>query len=593
MDNILFFYRLVRSYKVDLAKTMVAVITTTLAILLTGYGLRQLVDLGFSDENIRLLNYSVLALIGLATVLSLSAYMRTSTTALLSEKVTNDLRKSLFHHVIMTKQSVLEMQNTGNILSILSADIEHIRQFISGSAATAIRTGLQIIGASSLLVIQSPKLAIYLFIGLPLIFLPLLLFGKKVKVLSTKVQEEEGGALAFAKERLVDLMTIKAFQNEVKTSTTFSHLLDEKLVTATKRTKVRSLVISLVIFLVFSGIASILWLGAYEVIYDRLSPGQLSAFVFYAIIVAGSINNFADVFTSYTQALGAKTRIESLYNLENEALELDYGSDTANSVQKPISFTSLAFQNVTFSYPQRPDVTVFDNLSLRLAKPESIALVGASGAGKSTIFKLLLGFYEMNKGDFLINDQKIPFADIPNYRSLFSLVPQDPIIFHDTIFNNIRMGNETASLDDVKKVMKMAHVDHFVDRFPHGLDTIVGDRGVRLSGGQRQRIALARALLRDSPILLLDEATNALDSESEFHIQQAMKTVLQQKSAIIIAHRLSTIKEVDCIYMLDNNSIGAKGTHDELMKTSKEYAKLAQQQFANDSEKAKQDIQAV
>lgn len=572
--SVSFFFSLVQPYRSDLIKTMLAILTTTSAILLTGYGLRRLVDMGFSAENTMIVNASAGILIAIAITLSISAFVRTYTTAMLAEKVTNDLRKQIFEHLVYVKQSIFERQNTGDLLSTLSSDIEQIRQFISGSAATGIRTTLQIIGASTLLVYQSPKLALYLFLGLPCVFLPILIFGKKVKTLSSGVQNQEGQALAYAKEQLSDLLSIKAFQHESQSCETFRAYLDDKLHTARHRTAYRSFVISLVIVLVFSGIAGILWIGAFEVINDRLTPGQLSAFVFYAVIVAGSVNNFADVFSSFTQAQGAQSRLESIFNLvtENPIHQIDVSISGA-------SFQHLSLTDISFSYPQRPDHIIFKGLNLSLKKGETIALVGPSGGGKSTIFKILLGFYKTSAGRIMINDNEVSFDSLPLYRQYFSLVPQDPLIYHASILDNIHFANPDATLETIKKAMKIAHVDEFVDRFEQGVNTIVGDRGVRLSGGQRQRLALARALIRDADVLLLDEATNALDSKSEDHIQQAMSSVLKEKSAIIIAHRLSTIKEVDRIIMIGGGGCLASGTHDELLKTSQDYAKLAQQQF--------------
>ncbi len=574
-NALLYLFSLIRPYKRDIGITLIAVVTTASVILMAGYGLRHLVDYGFSIESLPMVNASAMVMVILAIILAVSAYVRTSTTAMLSEKVTNDLRKTVFQHVVYIQQSVYERQNSGDILSVLSADIEQIRQFISGSAATAIRTALQIVGASMLLVIQSPKLAVYLFLGLPVIFLPIILFGRKVKLLSAEVQGKEGVALALAKERLTDLMTLKSFQIEAQSCQAFASALDCKMDIAQSRTRFRSLVISLVIVLVFAGIAGILWVGAHEVIDDRLTPGQLSAFVFYAIIVAGSVNNFTDVFSSYTQALGAISRLENIFALPQD--EIVSTHDAKPIQQTP--FSKLDMKHVAFSYPQRPDQILFTDLNLSLKQGETVALVGHSGVGKSTIFKLLLGLYEPKAGEISLNDKRISGSQIVNLRHLFSLVPQDPIIYHMSIRDNIAIANGLATDTQLNDVIAIAHVDEFSSRFEEGLDTIVGDRGVRLSGGQRQRIALARALLRDAPILLLDEATNALDSQSEEHIQAAMHDILKTKSAMIIAHRLSTVKEADRIIYIGRGGVIASGSHAELLKHSEEYANLAKQQL--------------
>ncbi len=566
-----FFTQLLKPYPGDIIKTILAVFMTTAAILGVGYGLRQLVDQGFSAENQHLLNLSALTLFGLASVLSFSAYLRTSTTSLLAEKITNDLRQRLFNQTLALPFTTYESLKLGGILSTLSTDTDQIRQFTSGSAAVAIRTVLQLLGATTLLIYQSPKLSLYVFTLLPLVLVPLFFFGRKVKTLTKDVQEQEGVALSFAEERINALSTLKAFGAEPNTQEIFSQQMHKKMSLIRPRTHYRSLLISLVILLVFSSIAAVLWLGALEVMDDKLSPGQLSAFVFYAIIVAGSLNNFADVIANMTQTFGALDRVIAFLNYKRE------DQNISSEILKP--FKSLYLDNIKFTYPMRPETLVLKGISLALSQKQKVAIVGPSGSGKSTIFKLLLQFYQPDSGEITLDKSPYTKTPLQGCRSLFALVPQDPVIFNASILENIKIANPNAATKEIKKALYDAHILEFSDRFPHGLETILGEKGVRLSGGQKQRIALARALLKNAPIMLLDEATNALDSESERHIQQALQGSLKNKAALIIAHRLSTVKEADEIILLEDGLIQARGTHKELMNSSPLYKKLAKQQF--------------
>ena len=567
---LLFLWQTLKVYPLDIAKALVAVILTAAAILGVGYGLRSLVDQGFTAENIELLNTSALILVGLALTLAFSAYLRTSTTAWLSEKIINDLRQKLFDHILHLNIETFERTRLGDLLSRLNNDCDQVRTFISGSAAVALRTILQLIGGTTLLIISSPTLTLYVFGIIPFVIIPISVFGKKVKRLTHQAQALDGEALSVAEERISALTMLKSFTAEAQSNALFSHLQNKKLRLVKERTHYRSLLISLVIALIFSAIAGILWVGAKEVIDDNITAGQLSAFVFYAIVVAGSMNSFAEIISNFNLTLGATSRITEL---------LDKPTESSSSSHTLTAFKTLAFNNISFTYPARPNVEVFHNISLSLKQGQKIALVGPSGVGKSTLFKLLLRFYKQSHGNILLNGHPLESYNLHSTRTLFTLVPQDPVIFNTSILNNIALAKPDASKEEILKAAKRAYIPEFADKFPEGYKTELGEKGVKLSGGQKQRIALARAILKDAPIFLLDEATNALDSQSEHHIQKALHDVLKDKSAIIIAHRLSTVKEADQIIVLNDKRIEAVGTHGELMDSSLLYKTLAQQQF--------------
>lgn len=579
---LLFLWHNLKKYPWDITKALLAVLLTSAAILGVGYGLRTLVDKGFTAENSELLNTSALFLVGLALTLAFSAYLRTSTTAWLGEKIINDLRQKVFSHTMNLTIESFERNRLGDLLSRLNTDCDQIRTFISGSAAVALRTLLQLIGGTTLLIISSPQLTLYVFGIIPFIIVPISLFGKKVKALTHDAQALDGEALSFAEERINALTIIKSFTAETYANAVFAKLQNKKLSLVKRRTHYRSLLISLVIALIFSGIAGILWVGAHEVIADRLTAGQLSSFVFYAIVVAGSMNSFAEIISNFNMTLGATTRITELLDKPTEPPSHKNKGKEALSQGlswNPQSFQSLEFKEISFTYPARAHVEVLNKISFTLHKGQKIALVGPSGVGKSTLFKMLLRFYQPNQGDILLNNTSLKTYNLDDIRNLFTLVPQDPVIFNTSIINNIALGNPHATREEILEAAKQAHIDEFATNFPKGYETELGEKGVRLSGGQKQRVALARAILKNAPIFLLDEATNALDSQSEQRIQEALHRILKDKSALIIAHRLSTVKEADQIIVLSEKTIDAVGTHTQLMKTSPLYKTLAKQQF--------------
>jgi ATP-binding cassette subfamily B protein len=562
-------------YPKSLAKAVGAVVVTASSILAVGYGIRTLVDRGFTAESTSLLNFSALILVALALLLAGAAYVRTSTTALLAERIITDIRRQLFSHTLDLQIPYFENAKLGDMLSHFNSDCEHIRIFLSGSAAVAIRTLLQLLGGTILLVHASPKMTLIVFAMIPFVLIPIVLFGRQVKNLTHTVQTLDGQALSVAEERLNAITTLKAYTAERHACTLFDTLLDSKLQVVKRRTHFRSLLISLVIGLVFSSIAIILWVGAREVIQGHLTPGQLSAFVFYAILVAGSLNSFAEIVGEHSMAMGATRRLLTLLAQPVEE----------NSSLTPLAtFETLTFQDLKFAYPSRPTLNIFEKLSFEVHAGQKIAIVGPSGVGKSTIFKLLLRYYTPTGGRLILNGSDVSSYSLASTRSLFALVPQDPVIFNASVLENIALGGLDKSEDAIIQAAKAAYVDEFVAKFPEGYHTLLGEKGIRLSGGQKQRIALARAILKDAPIYLLDEATNALDSESEARIHATLSTVLKNKTALIIAHRLSTVKEADRILVLSEGKIEGIGTHASLMKKSALYRTLAQHQFLDNAD---------
>lgn len=550
-----------------------SVIMTAAIILSIGYGVRLLIDQGLTQKTSHYLNLSVFGLVGGALLLAITAYIRTRSTAQLAEHVVSDLRKALFEHVIRLRMESFEQMRVGDILARFGADMEQIRNFVSSSLAVTIRVLLQILGGAVLLFITSAKLAFVVLAFAPIIVLPIFFFGRKVKHYTLGVQKFEGSILSYVEERLNAFELVKAYEQELPSQAGFQEILTHKMSYISKRSHMRSALISMVIAFVFSAIAIMLWLGAREVLSGTLSAGELTSFIFYAIVVAGSVNNLAEILSELNGATGA---------LENMNQIFDYAIEPERTALPKFTNTigSLAFSKVSFSYPTRPDVMVLKDISFKVRAGERIAIVGPSGVGKSTTFNLLLGLYRPNVGDILINDQVMSIEDLITHRDHFAIVSQQTHIFNDTIYANLQFGaTRSVTRQEIEEAARLAHVREFVDHFPQGFETILGDKGIRLSGGQRQRIAIARAILSNAPVFLLDEATNALDSDSERLIQETLNETLKGKTAIIIAHRLATVRNCDRIIVLSRKGIEGIGTHNELLTSSPLYQKLAKQQF--------------
>ena len=408
----------------------------------------------------------------------------------------------------------------------------------------------------------------------PFIILPIILFGRKVRKLSVINQDSIARVSSTADETLRSIQTSQAYTHENIDRQTFTASVEESFKIAVKRIRARAWLTAIVILLVFGAIDFVLWSGATDVVNGKMSPGILGSFVFYAIVVAGSMGSLSEIWGELQRAAGASERLIDLLNQDPKIAAPSNPINVGSQLTKGIEF-----RGVGFHYPTRQNLPALENFSLTVNPGETIALVGPSGAGKTTVFQLLLRFYDPQSGSVEINGFDISKADPANVRALTGLVPQDPVIFADTARNNILYGRPEASEEAVVEAAKAAAAYEFIQELPEGLDTPFGERGITLSGGQKQRIAIARAILRDPQILLLDEATSALDAESEKAVQGALDNLMKRRTTIVIAHRLATVLSADRIVVIDKGRIVAQGTHEELMKEDSLYAKLAKLQF--------------
>jgi ATP-binding cassette subfamily B protein len=561
-------------YRGMIAAAGAALIVAAGATLALPMAVRGVIDHGFSAEDASRIGQYFLALIAVAGVMGAAAATRFYFVTWIGERVTSDVRARVFSHVLSLSPNFFESTRTGEVLSRLTADTTLIQIVVGSSASFALRNVVMGIGAIGMMIVTSPKLAALCLFGVPLVVLPIILFGRRVRRLSRESQDRIADTSAYAGEALSAIATVQAFTHEDVDRANFSRAVEDSFVTAIRRTKMRAVMTAFVIFLVGSCVVGVLWAGAIDVLAGSMTGGELSQFVLYAVLLATGTGALSETWGDVQRAAGATERLMEILATEPAV------KTPPNPVPLPKPAKgAVRFEHVTFRYPSRPDYRALHDVSFIVNPGEAVALVGPSGAGKSTVFQLLLRFFDPQEGRILFDGVTMADADPRALRANIALVAQDPAIFSGTIFDNIRYGRPEASPDEVRRAAEAAAADEFIRRLPGGYDAKLGERGVTLSGGQRQRIAIARAILRDAPLLLLDEATSALDAENERLVQQGLANLMSGRTTIVIAHRLATIQRLKRIVVMDQGHIIGEGSHAELVARGGLYARLASLQF--------------
>lgn len=563
-----------RPYTGQMLAALGALTLASVATLLIPLAVRRMIDFGFSGQQNGMVNAYFGMMVAVVALLSLASGLRHYLVMTLGERIVADVRTAIFAKVMALDSAYFDKTRAGDIVSRLTADTTQIKSTFGASASIALRNVLLFLGAVIMMIITSPWLSGLVLGAIPLIVVPLVFAGKGVRGRSRAAQDTLAEAAGFAAERIGAARAVQSLNGQDAAIARFAEAAHAAFDAARKSTLARSILTSIGIFLIFSSVVWVLWVGAQSVIAGTMTPGRLSQFVIYAVFAASSLGQLSDVYSDMSQAAGAAASISELLASEPQVKEI------AAPVAPALPHRgAIRFANVDFAYPMRAETPVFSALNIEVNPGERLAIVGPSGAGKSTIFQLLLRFYDPQSGVISIDGVPIASMSLTALRNLIAFVPQDPVIFATSIGDNIRLAKPDATDADIRRVATLAAADGFISRLPQGYDTMVGERGVTLSGGERQRLAIARAMLRDAPILLLDEATSALDAENEQEVQIALDAAMQNRTSLVIAHRLATIREADRIIVLDGGRIVEQGDHADLVAKAGLYAKLASLQF--------------
>ena len=564
-----------RPYRGQVVGTVAALIVAAFAVLSIGEGLRHLVDGGFVHGRPGALDHALEAVGLVILVLALATYFRSYLVTRLGERVVADLRKDVFGHVVRLSPGFFEQTRTGEVISRITTDTAVIQTVIGASVTQALRNLLLLVGGLSVLLITSPRLTGFVLLVVPLVVVPIVLIGRRVRLLSRTMQDRVADLGVRVEETLNGVRTVQAFGQEAREAERFDGDAETTYRTAVAYARARSILSAVVITLVFGAIGIVLWIGGYDVLQGRISGGELSSFVFYAAIVASAVGGLSDVTGDLQRAAGATERLFELLDTRSAV--------TAPARPRSIAATrgAIRFEHVRFAYPGVPEREVLRDFDLSVAPGERVALVGPSGAGKTSVLQLLLRFYHVTSGRISVDGIPLDDVDPVQHRMRLAWVPQDPIIFSGTALANIRYGRPDAAIEEVRSAASAAAAAGFIEALPDGYDTHLGEKGVRLSGGQRQRLAIARALLADPKILLLDEATSALDAENERLVQVALERLMEGRTTLVIAHRLATVLAADRIVVLDRGKVVETGTHEQLLRNNGLYGRLAALQFTD------------
>ena len=551
---------LVRPYTSRLVIAFLFLVVAAAAGLVFPAVLRYLLDAAFELKDRGALDRIALGLLGVFAVQGVANFVQVFLLSSSTERIVATLREQTFAHLIRLSPAFFTERRTGELTSRLSSDLALLQSLLSTWISELSRQTLFLIGGIAMMFVTNPRLTLTTLAVVPVVVVAAFTFGRALRKASTSVQDRIGEAMGMADESFGSIRTVQSFTREGIETQRFSALLHDLVGVAVSRARIRALFFGVVGFVAFGSVAAVLWQGGAQVVEGKLTAGTLVAFLFYALFVAAAVGTLASLFGNFQEAIGAASRVFELLDAEPTVREPEHPRRFTEPVRGAVTLEAVAFRY----QPDLPDVV--QDISLDIAPGEVVALVGRSGAGKTTIASLLPRFWDVTAGRITLDGIDIRELSLDTLRGAIGIVPQEPVLFSGSIRENIAYARPDASDADVLRAAQAAHAWEFIERLPEQWSTRVGERGVKLSGGQRQRIAIARVFLKDPAVVILDEATSSLDTESERYVEQALEQLLQGRTTLLIAHRLSTVRRADRVVVLDQGRIVETGSHDELLQ---------------------------
>jgi ABC transporter fused permease/ATP-binding protein len=572
LSNAIKIFKFLKPYRWKFLLGLLFLFLTSLTALAFPLLMGKLIDA--ADDTFQNINTYGLILLIVFSLQAIFSFFRVVLFVTVTENMLASLRRAVYSHLITLPMAFFSTRRVGELNSRLAADITQLQDTFTTTLAEFLRQFLLIIGGIIFLSFTSGKLTLIMLSIVPVLAILAVIFGRYIRKISRHVQDTTADANTIVEETLQGIANVKAFANEFFEISRYSNKTEEIVKIAVKGGKARGAFASFVIFCLFGAIVFVIWYGVKMVNQGDLTMGTMFQFVLYSIFVGASIGGIAELYAQIQKAVGATERIFEILDEPGENITV-----TEHAIPSKLAKGEVEFSNVAFSYPSRKDVQVLKSVNFKAKAGETIAIVGPSGAGKSTIASLLLRFYDVSGGRVILDGKDLKDYPLTELRSQMAIVPQEVLLFGGSILENIAYGKTNASMEEIIEAAKKANAHSFIERFPEGYNTLVGERGIQLSGGQRQRIAIARAVLKNPSILILDEATSSLDSESEKLVQDALEKLMEGRTSFVIAHRLSTIVSADKILVIDQGEVVEEGTHEELMNREGIYRNLSKIQM--------------